>query len=94
MTFEKVIQANLIGFYCTKLCKSIRTSSSIESINTRYLSNLFVDTKNCFRQFDCPWVSDKLKLMVIRDVHDPIATRHPGYQKTISFIVRNYYCQG
>ena len=48
-TFERVIQANLIDPYCTKLRKSIKTSFFIEDINTCHLSNLFVDTKNCIR---------------------------------------------
>ena len=29
--------------------------------------------------------------MVIKEVHDQIATGHPGYQKTVSLITRNYY---
>ena len=93
-TPEKVIQANLVDLYCTKPCKSIRTSSSIEDINTCHLSDLFVDIKNCIRRFNRLWVPDNLQLTVIRDVHDQIATRHPGYQKTISFIARNYYWPG
>ena len=93
-TPERVIQANLVDFYCTKLRKSIRTSSSIEGINTRHFSDLFVDTKNCIRRFDRLWVPDNLQLTVIRDVHDQIATGHPGYQKTISLIARNYYWPG
>ena len=32
--------------------------------------------------------------MVIKDVHYQIATKHPGYQKTISLISRNYYWPG
>ena len=90
-TPERVIQANLVDLYCTKLRESIRTSSSIEGINTYHFSNLFVDTKNCIRQFDRFWVPDNLQLTVIRDVHNQIATGHPGYQKTISLIARNYY---
>ena len=93
-TPERVIQANLVDPYCTKLRKSIRTSSSIEGINTCHLSDLFVDTKNCICQFDRLWVPDNLQLTVIRDVHDQIATGHPGYQKTISLIARNYYWPG
>ena len=89
-----MIQANLVDPYCTKLRELIRTSSFIESINTRHLSNLFVDTKNCIRQFDRLWVPDNLQLTVIRDVHDQIATGHPGYQKTISLIAQNYYWPG
>ncbi len=93
-TPEKVIQANLVDPYCTKLCESIRTRSSIEGINTRHFSDLFVDTKNCIRRFDRLWVPDNLQLTVIRDVYDQIATGHPGYQKTISLITRNYYWPG
>ncbi len=93
-TPEKVIQTNLVDPYYTKLRKSIRTRSSIEGINTRHLSDLFVDTKNCIRRFDRLWVPDNLQLTVIRDVHDQMATEHPGYQKTISLIARNYYWPG
>ena len=32
--------------------------------------------------------------MVIRDVYDQIAIGNPGYQKIISFIIRNYYWLG
>ena len=89
-----MIQANLVDLYCTKLRKTIRTSSSIESINTCHLSDLFIDTKDCIRQFNRLWVSNNLQLTVIRDVYDQIATGHPGYQKTISLISRNYYWPG
>ena len=89
-----MIQANLVDLYCTKLRKSIRTSSSIEGINTCHFSDLFVDIKNCIRQFDRFWVPDNLQLTVIRDMHDQIATGHLGYQKTISLIARNYYWPG
>ena len=89
-----MIQANLVDLYCTKLCKSIRISSSIEDINTCHFSDLFVDTKNCIYWFDRLWVPDNLQLTVIRDVHNQIATGHPGYQKTISLIARNYYWPG
>ena len=63
----------------------------MESINSRHLSDLFVDIKNCIRRFDCLWVPNNLQLTVIIDVYNQIATRHPGYQKIISFIARNYY---
>ena len=29
--------------------------------------------------------------MIIRNVYNQIATRHPGYQKTINLITQNYY---
>ena len=93
-TPERMIQANLVDPYYTKLRKTIRTSSSIEGINTRHLSDLFIDTKDCIRQFNRLWVPDNLQLTVIRDVHDQIATGHPDYQKTISLIFRNYYWPG
>ena len=93
-TPERVIQANLVDPYCTKLRESIRTSSSIEGINTRHLSDLFVDTKNYIRRFDRLWVPDNLQLTVIRDVHDQIAIGYSGYQKTISLIAWNYYWPG
>ena len=89
-----MIQANLVDFYGTKLCKTIKTSFSIEGINTRYLSNLLIDTKDCICQFNRFWVPDNLQLTVIRDVHDQIATRHPSYQKTINLVTRNDYWPG
>ena len=46
-TFKRVIQANLVDLYCTKLRKSIRTSFFIEDINPCHLLDLFVDIKNC-----------------------------------------------
>ena len=51
-TPERVIQVNLVDLYYTKLRKSIRTSSSIEDINTCHLSDLFVDTKNYISRFN------------------------------------------
>ena len=47
MTTEKIIQANLVDSYYTKLHKTITTSSFIESINTCHYSELFIDIKNC-----------------------------------------------
>ena len=77
-----------------KLRETIRISFSIEGINTRHLSDLFIDTKDCIHRFNYFWVPNNLELTVIRDVHDQIASGHPGYQKTISFIARNYYWPG
>ena len=77
--------------YYIKLCKTIRTSSFIEDINTRHFLDLFIDTKDYIRQFNRIWVSNNLQLMVIRDVHDQIATKHLGYQISIRFIAWNYY---
>ena len=74
-----------------KLHKTIKTSFPIEGINTRHLLGLFIDAKDCICRFNHLWVSDHLQLMVIREVHDQIATGHPGYQKTVSLIARNYY---
>lgn len=91
MTSQMVIQTNLVDFYCTKLYKSIRTSFSIEGINICYLSDLFVDTKNCICRFDRFWIPDNLQLMVLRDVNNQIAIEHSGYYKTINFIALNYY---
>ena len=93
-TSERVIQANLVNSYYTKLRKIIRTSSSIEGINTRHLLDLFIDTKDCIRQFNRLWVPDNLQLMVIRDMHNHMASGHPGYQKTISPTAWNYYWLG
>ena len=59
--------------------------------NNCYLSDLFIDIKDYIRGFNYLWVSDNLQLMVIRDVHDQIATKHLGYKKPINLIARNYY---
>ncbi len=91
---EKVIQENLTDPYYIKLCKTISTHSSIENINTCYFSDLFIDTRGCICWFNRFWVPDHLQLMVIREVHDQIAIGHPGYQKTVSLITRNYYWPG
>ena len=90
-TPKKVIRANLADPYCIKLRKTISPHSSIEGINTRHLSDISIDTKGCIRRFNRLWVPDHLQLMVIKEVHDQIATGHPGYQKTVSLITRNYY---
>lgn len=44
---EKVIQANLVDSYYIKLCKTVRTSSSIKGINFCHLLDLFINTKDC-----------------------------------------------
>lgn len=49
---EKAIDVNLVDFYCMKLRKLIRTSFSLESMNTCQLSDLFSDTKNSIDQFN------------------------------------------
>ena len=85
-TSEKVIRANLANPYCIKLRKTISPHFFIEGINTRHLSDISIDTKGCIRQFNRFWVPDHLQLMVIKEVHDQIATGYPGYQKTVSLI--------
>lgn len=57
---KRVIQANLVGSYCTEFCKSIRTSFFTEDINTRDLLYRFIDTKNFICQFNCFEVFDNL----------------------------------
>lgn len=59
-SLEKVIQANLVDFYCQKIRKSIKTSYSIEDINNCHLLDWSVDMKNDIWWFDCFWVSDNL----------------------------------
>ena len=86
MTPERLIQANMVDFYYTKLHKTIRTSDFIEGINTCHLSYLFTGTKDGICQFNYIWISNNLKLTVIRDMYNQIATKHLGYQKTISLI--------
>lgn len=46
ITLEKLIQVNPIDFYYINLHKIIRINSLIKSINTCYLTSLFIDTKN------------------------------------------------
>ncbi len=57
---EKVIQANLADPYCIKLCKTISIHSPIESINTRHLSDLSINSRGCICQFNHIWVLDHL----------------------------------
>ncbi len=76
---EKVIQAKLTDFYYIKLCKIISTHSLTESINTHHLSDLSIDTRGCIRRLNYFWVPKHLQLMVIRKIHDQIATSHPGF---------------
>ena len=59
-TCKKVIWANLLNFYYIKLCKIIRTNFFMESFNTYYLENLFIDIKNYISQLNCFWVLNNL----------------------------------
>lgn len=74
-----MILVNLINSYYMKLYKVIRISSSIKDINTCHLSDLSLDTNNCISQFNYVLIPDNLQLMVIRDIHDQIATSYSGY---------------
>lgn len=91
---EIVIQTNRINAYYIKLYKTIRTSLPIENPKTCHVSDVLITTNNFICQFNWLWVLDNLQLTMIRDVYDQIATRYPGYQKTISFIAWDYYCPG
>ena len=55
-------------------------------MNPRHISDLSIDNNRCLRRLNKFWVSKNLHLLVIKKWHDQIATGHPGYQKTISFI--------
>ena len=90
-TSEKVIQVNLSDSYYIKLCKTISSYSPIENINICHFSDLFIDIKGYIRQFNRFWVLDYLQLIIIREIHDQIAIGYLGYQKTMSFIIQNYY---
>ena len=86
-----MIQANWVDSYYLKLRKTIKRSLLIEGIINHHLSDLSIDTSDCIYQFNRLWVPDNLQLTVIRAMHDQIAKGHLGYQKTVSFIARNYY---
>ena len=88
---DRVIQANLEDNYCSKLRHSLKADYPTKEIGSRHFSNLSVDSKNCIRQFSRLWVPENLYLPMIRELHDQIASGHPGRQKTISFLVCNYY---
>ncbi len=88
---NQVIQANLKDSYCSNLCYSLQTGYSLGEIDSRHFSNLSVDSENCIRRYGRLWVPESFYLLVIREVHDQIASGHPGCQKTISLLARNYY---
>lgn len=73
------LETYLIDFYCAKLCEAIKISSLIEKINACHFSDLSIDTNDCIYQFNCLWIAKKLKLIVIRDVHNEIASNNLGY---------------
>ncbi len=88
---NRVVQANLEDSYCSKLRHSLKTDYSTKEIDSRHFSDLSVDSENYIRRFGRLWVPESLYLPVIREVHDQIASSHPGWQKTISLLVCNYY---
>ncbi len=88
---DRVVQANLEDSYYSKLRHSLKADYPTKEIDSRHFSDLSVDLKNCIRRFGRLWVPESLYLPVIREVHDQIASGHPGRQKTISLLVRNYY---
>lgn len=77
-----------------KLYITIATSFSIKRINIYYFLDLSIDTNNYICHFNHFLISDNLQLMIIRDVHNQIATNDPSYQKLIRFIIKNYYWPG
>ena len=79
------------GSYCSKLRHSLKDGYPTKETDSRHFSDLSIDSKNCIRRFGRLWVPEKLYLLVIREVHDQIAFGHPGRQKTISLLARNYY---
>lgn len=64
--------------YCFRLCTALKTGSLTEEINARHFSDLSVDLDNCIRQFNWLWVLKELYLLLIREVHDQVASGHPG----------------
>ena len=88
---DQVVQANLKDSYCSKLRHSLQTGYPSKEIDSRHFSDLSVDSENCIRRYGRLWVPESFYLLVIREVHDQIASGHPGRQKTISLLARNYY---
>ncbi len=88
---DQVVQANLKDSYCSKLRYSLQTGYPSKEIDSRHFSDLSVNSENCIRQYGRLWVLESFYLLVIREVHDQIASGHPDCQKTISLLARNYY---
>ena len=63
----------------------------IKEIDSRHFPDLSVDSENCVRRYGRLWIPEGLHLLVIREVHDQIASGYPGRQKTISLLACNYY---
>lgn len=74
----KVFEAKLMQIYYKKLCKSIKTSSFIEDINTYHLADLLDDTKSFICPFNDLQISNVLHVTVIKKIHDQISTKHPS----------------
>lgn len=47
--------------------------------------------KNCIYWYGQIWVLKSLYLLVIREMHDQIASGHPDWQKTMNILACNYY---
>ena len=88
---EQVVKANLEDDYYSKLCHSLETGHLVKEIDLHYFSHLSVDSKNCICQYGQLWVPEDLYSLVLREVHDQIASGHPGRQKTVSLLAHNYY---
>ncbi len=88
---DQVVQANLEDSYCSKLRHSLKADYPTKEIDSRHFFDLSVDSENGIRRFGRLWVPESLYLPVIREVHNQIASGHPGRQKTISLLVCNYY---
>lgn len=81
----------MIYVYYSNIYKIIKRSFFIKDINSCHFSDFVIDIKNCIHQFNSFYIRDNLKLIIIRDVHNQLATGYPSDQKTISFITWNYY---
>lgn len=68
-----------------------KTSCQINNINLYHFSHLLIDSKNCVRQYGKLWVPESLYLVLIRKIHYQIVTYYSDCQKTICFLVCNYY---
>ncbi len=88
---DQVVWANLEDSYCFKLYHLLKADYLIKKIDSRHFSDFSVDSENCIRWFGRLWVLESLYLSVIREVYDQITSGHPGWQKTISLLLRNYY---
>ena len=76
---EQIVKAKLENNYFSKQRHSLKTDYLIKKIDSRYFFYLLVDSKNSICQYGRLWVLEDLYLLVLRKVHDQIASDHLRY---------------